>query len=86
MKDTGTAYLLLIFFGGWGVHRFYLNSPGMGVLYLFTCGLCGIGFFLDLFLIPGMVDDINRKYEETRQPRIIIIDKSGRRRDGDDEE
>lgn len=39
---------LLGFFGFAGVQRFYIGHIGMGVLYLFTCGLCWIGTIVDL--------------------------------------
>ncbi len=62
-KSVGTAYLLwaLGIFGICGVHRLYLGKIGTGVLWLLTFGLLGIGQFIDLFLIPGMVDDHNFK-------------------------
>lgn len=40
---------LLGFFGIAGVHRFVLGQIGMGLLYLFTGGLCAIGTIIDLF-------------------------------------
>ncbi|WP_448532799.1 TM2 domain-containing protein [Parathermosynechococcus lividus] len=51
------AYLLwcLSLFGLCGIQRFYAGQPIMGVLYLITFGFCGVGQFLDLVLIPGMV-------------------------------
>ena len=36
-KTRGIAVLLALFFGGLGIHRFYLNRPGTGVLYLIFC-------------------------------------------------
>ncbi|XFA72107.1 TM2 domain-containing protein [Thermosynechococcaceae cyanobacterium Okahandja] len=58
---VGVAYLLwcLSLFGLCGIQRFYVGQPLMGLLYLVTFGFCGIGQFLDLFLIPGMVDHRN---------------------------
>ena len=32
-----------------GVHRFYLGQTGMGLLYLFTGGLCVVGTIIDAF-------------------------------------
>ncbi len=37
MKDKTTAGLLALFLGGLGVHRFYLNQAGLGVIYLLLC-------------------------------------------------
>ena len=47
------GYLLWIF-GFTGAHRFYYGKPITGVLWFFTAGLLGIGWFIDLFLIPSM--------------------------------
>jgi TM2 domain-containing membrane protein YozV len=46
--------LLWFFFGILGVHRFYLGHYGMGILYLLTAGLCGIGWIIDgILLLTG---------------------------------
>ena len=36
-KSRSIAILLAIFLGGFGIHKFYLNKPGQGVLYLLFC-------------------------------------------------
>lgn len=59
-KDTGVAYLLLIFLGALGGHKFYIGKVGMGILYIFTFGLFGIGLLIDLFILAGQV----RRYNE----------------------
>jgi TM2 domain-containing membrane protein YozV len=59
VRSTGVAYLLWYFTGYVGGHRFYLGQPHMGLLYFFTGGLCGVGWLLDAFLLPGMVEDCN---------------------------
>lgn len=38
VRNKFVAALLAIFLGGLGVHKFYLNKPGMGVLYLLFVG------------------------------------------------
>ncbi len=58
-KDVGVAYLLWLFLGIFGGHKFYLRKQGMGVLYLLTAGLLFIGWFIDLFTLPSQVDDYN---------------------------
>lgn len=47
------GYLLWIF-GFTGAHRFYYGKPITGTIWLCTLGLLGIGWLIDLFLIPGM--------------------------------
>lgn len=44
-------FLLFLFLGYLGVHHFYTGRIGKGLLYLFTGGLCGIGLFIDFFVI-----------------------------------
>jgi len=36
-KSRSAAVLLAMLLGGLGLHKFYLNSPGWGVIYLFFC-------------------------------------------------
>ena len=47
------GYLLWLF-GFLGAHRFYYGRPVSGTIWLCTLGLLGIGWLVDLFLIPGM--------------------------------
>ncbi|MHB1484824.1 MAG: TM2 domain-containing protein [Saccharofermentanales bacterium] len=36
-KSKITAGLLALFLGGLGIHKFYLNRAGLGILYLLFC-------------------------------------------------
>ena len=47
------GYILWIL-GFTGAHRFYFGKPVTGTIWFFTLGLLGIGWLIDLFLIPGM--------------------------------
>lgn len=48
------AFLLCLFFGWLGFHRFYTGSILLGILYLLTGGFLGIGVILDLlWLVCG---------------------------------
>ena len=49
-----TIGYILWLFGFTGSHRFYYGKPLMGTIYFFTFGLLGIGWLIDLFLIPAM--------------------------------
>ena len=61
-KETWVAYLLWFFLGGLGVHKFYLQKMGMGVLYIFTGGIFLIGLLIDLFTIPSQVRNFNQEH------------------------
>ena len=50
-KDKTIALILCIFGGFLGLHVFYVGKIKKGILYLFTCGLFGIGWLIDIFLI-----------------------------------
>jgi TM2 domain-containing membrane protein YozV len=47
------GYILWLF-GFTGSHRFYYGKPFIGTIYFCTFGLLGIGWLIDLFLIPSM--------------------------------
>ena len=47
------GYILWVF-GFLGAHRFYFGRKYTGLLYLFTGGLFGIGWLVDLFLMPSL--------------------------------
>lgn len=67
MKNNSHSLLigyLAWIFGFMGAHRFYYGRPISGTIYFFTLGLLGIGWLVDLFLIPGMDRKADRRYDE----------------------
>jgi TM2 domain-containing membrane protein YozV len=64
IQDTHSkamGYLLWIF-GFLGAHRFYYGKPVTGTLWFFTLGLLGIGWIIDLFLIPSMDSEADLRF------------------------
>ena len=59
-----TIGYLLWCFGFIGAHRFYYGKPITGTIWFFTLGLFGIGWIIDLFLIPGMDEEADFRYVE----------------------
>lgn len=55
------GYIVWIF-GFMGAHRFYYGRQITGTIWFFTLGLFFIGWIIDLFLIPSMDRDADRRY------------------------
>ncbi len=55
--DCNLAWLLLVFLGVFGAHRFYLGKYFTGVLYLLTGGLLGIGYVYDILTLNEQIDE-----------------------------
>ena len=85
MKDKTTAGLLAFFLGGLGIHRFYLNQAGLGILYIalsfITCGIfAAIVPFIDAIIFFIMHDtEFDRKYnpEKFRQQVHVHVHTPG---------
>lgn len=50
-KNKWVAFLLCLFLGVVGAHKFYEGKTGMGILYLCTLGICFVGVVIDLIAI-----------------------------------
>ena len=59
--SKAVGYLLWLV-GFTGAHRFYYGRPLTGILWFFTFGLFGIGWLVDLFLIPFMDRDADKRF------------------------
>jgi TM2 domain-containing membrane protein YozV len=68
-KSAAAAYLFCIFLGIFGAHRFYLGRTGSAIAMLLitvlTAGfgviITGIWAFIDLFLIGGILREVNQQ-------------------------
>ena len=50
-KDKWVALFLCIFFGYFGVHKFYEGRIALGIVYLCTMGLFGFGWLADILIL-----------------------------------
>lgn len=50
-KNKWLAFIFCLLFGGLGVHKFYEGKIGLGILYLCTGGLFGVGWLIDLIVL-----------------------------------
>ena len=75
-RSIALAYVLWMasLLGVCGLQRFYARKPFSGTLWLFTLGFCGIGQFIDLFLIPDMVEKANQP--GLLQEAMVMADRS----------
>jgi len=60
-KLIGYALWIL---GFTGAHRFYFGKRVSGTIWFFTGGLLGVGWLVDLFLIPSLARAADRRYYE----------------------
>jgi len=54
-------FSLVGFLGFAGIQRFMVDQVGMGVLYLLTGGLCGIGTIIDIVTHKGIAFGYNQR-------------------------
>ncbi|MFO1092357.1 MAG: NINE protein [Planctomycetaceae bacterium] len=57
--DYSVAWLLLVYLGVFGIHRFYMGKWVTGLIWLATGGLVGIGWLYDLWTLNEQVSDLN---------------------------
>lgn len=50
-KNKWVSFLLCVFLGYFGAHKFYEGKIGMAILYMFTAGLFGIGWLIDCIVL-----------------------------------
>ena len=62
-KSWGTCFLLFLFLGYLGAHRFYAGKIGTAILYIFTFGGVGIWALVDLIsIVLGSFTDKEGKF------------------------
>jgi len=63
--SLGAGYLLWIF-GFTGAHRFYFGKPVSGTIWFCTLGLLGVGWLIDLFLMPSLERSAEMRFASGR--------------------
>ena len=53
------AWLLLIFLGYLGAHRFYMGKLLTGLLWFVTGGMFGLGWLYDLWTLNEQISEVN---------------------------
>lgn len=71
-RDPTTLLLLTLvgFLGIAGIQRFMVNQIGMGVLYVLTGGLCGIGTIVDLVIAKKLAFEYNQ--QQAQQLAVMV--------------
>lgn len=59
--DYSLAWVLLVFLGLFGVHRFYMRKWLTGLLWLCTGGFFLLGYLYDFWTLNGQVSEYNRE-------------------------
>lgn len=80
-KSTGTSWLLLLFLGGFGAHRFYLGQTGVGIamlcVWLVSIPLLmvpiGIWVLVELFLLSDLIRKANMQTEKEVIEKIVLM-------------
>lgn len=74
-KSVAATWLLWLFLGEFGAHRFYLGRVGTGIAMLLTLGGLFIWALVDAFLIPGMLRANKRQVEKEVMEEIAAMRK-----------
>ena len=59
------SWVLLTFFGVFGLHRFYMGKWITGLIYFLTGGLFLFGYLYDLWTLNSQLSDLNAKEQLT---------------------
>lgn len=73
--SSETMFYTTLFFGPLGFHRFLSGKIFSGLLYLFTGGLFGVGWLMDLLsmFVGAQRDGKKRYFEPLKKPLIALL-------------
>lgn len=72
-KKFGVAFALWWFTGAVGGHRFYLGDTGYALGMLFTLGGLGVWALVDVFMLSGRVQELNKKARREANSKYGLI-------------
>ena len=59
--DYSVAWLLHVYLGVFGLHRFYMGKIITGLIYLLTGGLFLVGYIYDMLTLNEQIADVNTR-------------------------
>lgn len=67
MEKANQTHSLIVGYILWivgfiGAHRFYFGKPVSGTIYFFTLGLLGLGWLVDLVLMPSLCEQADIRF------------------------
>jgi TM2 domain-containing membrane protein YozV len=75
-KDQQSLMIMTLigFLGIAGIQRFVVGQTAMGIIYLLTCGFCGIGTIIDLVNIKQITSDFNQQqaFESANMTKMMV--------------
>lgn len=74
-KSVTTGVLLALFLGGLGIHKFWIGSPGVGVLYLLFCWtfIPAIIAIIDACLMGNAVQKYNGRVANDAYQKVMMM-------------
>lgn len=78
-KSRGVAALLAVLFGGVGVHKFYLNQAGWGILYILFCWTfipAVLGLIEGLIYATMSDEEFDRRYNQSYSLQSTVNQKN----------
>ena len=76
-KYKNTAFVLWLFYGLLGAHKYYLGRKRMGIAYTCTFGFVGIGWLFDIFSLFIQVDVSNGLRPKEDASLLAVIGRMG---------
>ena len=67
------TFLITLFLGWAGVHKFIEGKMGIGLLYLFTFGLFGIGWLIDIIIVLTQINTSSKSVNSASNDMRLVF-------------